>query len=200
MVKNRRTLLAALVLTLSLFLLCGCESKAESSLRLVREALTELAPEETKITASVLDPLIMTRAPLTVDMLKGIQSETDQELDEYGIAPPLSVKVAELEEVKELRRIILEELEPSILIPVEKEGYMNARICLEVTDGKDEMLLQLVFFAVEADGPDRNVYWNVYWNGIELQYQPAFYRLLEVFSKDIPDIEGYFNREGQVRW
>ena len=188
MKKHRRPFLAGLTLLLCLFLLCGCESKAEASLRRVQEELAELAPEET------------TRAPLTVDMLKGIQSETDQELEAYGIAPPLTVKVSELEEVKELRRIILEELEPSILIPVEKEGYMNARICLEVADGKDEMLLQLVFFAVEADGPDRNVYWNVYWNGIELQYQPAFYRLLEVFSKDIPDIEGYFNREGQVRW
>lgn len=122
---NRKKVIAVMILIC--FFFCGCGNKSEVSLRQVKEDLTELAPEDTVITARVLHPYVMTRAPLTVDMLKSEQSERDQELIEYGIEPPLTVKEFRGEKTKEIRKILLENIDPADMVPVEEEGYMKCK-------------------------------------------------------------------------
>ena len=195
MTKRIIMLLTATMLMIFLLFLCGCENKAEASLRQVKTELSELAPDDMKMTLYVLSPSILTRMPLTIDMLKSEQRESDEELDYYGIAPPLTVKELSWEEKDEICSFILEEIGPTNIVPVKYEVYMNARICFEIEDAKGEMILQLVFFADETDGYNRNIYWN----GIELEYSPEFFRLIELAAKESCDLDGYFDIQGHVR-
>lgn len=149
-----------LVILLLVTVLTGCadsSSQPEDPLADYVEMLNGDIPEDLRLTIYYMDPRILTLRALSAEDLisfpetKKIVIESDELLANFEV---------------------FKKLDPSELVPAIVTSYINARMYYVLEAGESGKLLEVTISEIRG---------NVVVNGMEVEFDPVFYELIEPF-------------------
>ena len=166
---KQTAIVRCLLLSIFLFTLSACLYSEKTANDELNDALHEYSqiilediPSDLCLTIYYIDSSILTRAPLSAE-----------DLMTFPCVEIIEIKSEELVE----HIALLRKLDASILQPVQKESYINARLCYVFEVGESEKLLEVVVtpeFLYKING-------YVVVNGIEVEDNEIFYELIMPF-------------------
>ena len=173
--KRSKILLFMLIILLVPSLTCCSSPSAQlrNTFSVYLDVISKDIPEDMQLTIYYIDPLTLTRRPLSTDDL--VNSPDKKIVVKHE---ELSTQIA-----------LLSKLEPSILEPVKEETYLNARLYYVIETETHGKILEVAMSEIGGR--------NVFVNGIEVEDNSVFYEVITPFlsEEDIAILSRTFSGE-----
>lgn len=171
--KSYLTILLMLVL-ISGIILSGCDvnvKRQESVLKDYLEKIDKGTFEGLTLTIYYLDPMILTRTPLSIEGLI-----------DFDIAQKFTVNSSELKEHID----VLKKLQDDELKPVKKASQIDARVYYVFENDTGDIILDVAMW-----GED----YSIFVNGLEVEWNDIFFDLISPFLPEeaIDELESYIS-------
>ena len=161
--KLRKALLLIIIGAILLGVLAyywGPTLQLHYALKNYTKMITTGIPEDLRLIIYYIDPHILTRYPLSIDGLVG--------LDDVDIIEVDAQKLADHWE-------LLRKLDAAALQPVEEKTYLDVRLYYVFETGDGNKLLEVAISEING---------NVFVNGVEVEHDPVFYEIIAPFLSE----------------